>query len=113
MQTLSFELKVSRFLDATAIVIRNPLESMKRGTTWDFNRKLYQAGSNNRTYWIVKDENGNVVANTKLGIGREIMTKMGEFTPKKAGTYTVTAECYRSRTAKVLRAATSTTITVK
>jgi len=62
----------------------------------------------------VKNAAGSVIANTRTGLGKKIMTAAGVFKPKAAGTYTITAECYRTRKAKVLRSASeAVTVTVK
>lgn len=90
--------------DAIGVEITNPINELRVGQSYDFNRGMNPKTSVNKTYWVVKDETGKEVANTKTDVGTDIMSAAGVFAPKEAGEYTITAQCYRSKTATALRA---------
>jgi len=100
-------------IDAERVVITKQITTMRLGKSHDFNRQVTPADTTNKTYWIVKNASGKVVANTRTGLGRTIMNSKGIFRPAKAGTYTITAECRRSKTAKTIRAKDSIVVRVK
>lgn len=93
--------------DATAVAINTSkfdTAKMVTGGSYDFDRTMTPSNSANKTYWIVKDASGNVIANTRTGVGENIMTSQGVFKPVTPGVYTIKAECWRSKTATVMRA---------
>lgn len=103
-KTLTATVTVKKYVDATSVKISNPVDTIKLGSSHDFNRTMSPEGANNKTYWIVKDAAGKEVANTRTGAGAAIMNSKGVFKPAEGGTYTITAECWRSKTATVKRA---------
>lgn len=97
--------------DATKVTINNEVAKLTVGQSHDFNRDIEPANTVNKTYWTVKLD-GKVVADTKSGVGAAIMSDKGVFTPAVAGTYYITAQASRSKTATKMRGEADTVAVV-
>lgn len=106
--------KVKINMDATDIIINNHPENyvMSVNTSFNFNRTLIPNKSVNKTFWIVTDEKGRVIADTKIKIQSDqvIMKENGIFYPKETGTYKIYAVAYRSAKATVQRASSKAVV---
>jgi len=117
-RTITVPVTVQKYVDASEVVITNAAAEIELGDSNDYNRTLTNTVKdgvtvvpNSLTYWIVKDAEGNVVANTRKNLNLDVMSLKGLFTPAAGGTYTLIAECRRTAKSKVVRT-TSEIVTV-